>query len=107
MRTLRTLFAAFIAGALSLASPAQNAPTGNSTAQAGLQINVIVVPAVAPPHDRHRDHDKGRDDVAVSYNLGSQRDTLSVTEEVRPMLVNDGNSVARQEQVRITTVVAR
>jgi hypothetical protein len=108
MRTLRILCAAFSLVTLGLVSPAQDGQTNTSTAKSGLQINAIVVPAVAPPrHHRHRDRDRDRDDEAVTYNLDPQRERVSVTEEVRPMLVQEGSSVPRQEQVRIVTVVAR
>lgn len=107
MRTLRILCTAFVAVTLGLASPAQNARSNTSAAQAELHINVIVVPVVAPPHHKQRDRDGGRDDEAVTYNLNSPQEKLSVTEEVRPMLVHEGSSVARQEQVRIITVVAK
>jgi hypothetical protein len=108
MRTLRILCAAFSLVTLGLVSPAQDGQTNTGTAKSGLQINAIVVPAVAPPrHHRHRDRDRDRDDEAVTYNLDPQRERVSVTEEVRPMLVQEGSSVPRQEQVRIVTVVAR
>lgn len=108
MRTLRILCAAFVVVTLGLGSTAQDRQTNTSTAKSGLQINAIVVPAITlPHHHRHRDRDRDRDDEAVTYNLDSQRERLSVTEEVRPMLVQEGSSVPRQEQVRIITVVAR
>ena len=107
MRTLKIVCAAFAAVTLGLASPAQDGRT-NTAGQAGFRINVIVVPVVAPPrHHKHRDRDWGQDNEAVTYNLGPQQDKLSVTEEVRPMLVSVDNSVARQEQVRIITVVEK
>ncbi len=105
MRTLRILCAAFALVTLGLASPAQDGWINASTAKSGLQINAIVVPAIH--HHRHRDRDRDRDDDAVTYNMDPQRERLSVTEEVRPMLVQEGSSVPKQEQVRIITVVAR
>jgi hypothetical protein len=80
----------------------------SNTTQAELRIHVIVVPAVAL-HRHHKDQDKkeGRDEGAVVYDLQPQRKEFSVTEEVRPMLVDSGSSAARQEQVRIITVVAK
>jgi hypothetical protein len=108
MRTLRILCAAFVLVTLGSVSPAQDGQTNTSPAKSGLQINAIVVPAITlPHHHRHRDRDRDRDDEAVTYNLDSQREKLSVTEEVRSILVQDGSSVPRQEQVRIITVVAR
>lgn len=108
MRTLRIFCAAFALVTLCSGSPAQDGRTNTTTAQAGLQINAIVVPVVASPrHHRHRDRDRDRDDEAVIYILDPQPERLSVTEEVRPMLVQEGSSVARQEQVRMITVVAR
>jgi len=110
MRTLRILFAAFAVVSLGLAaSPAQTSPARNerqksNAAQAEMQIHVIVVPVVIPPrHDRDKDRNEG----AVSYNLTPREEKLSITEEVRPMLVNAVGDTARQEQVRIITVVTK
>jgi hypothetical protein len=99
MRTLKIVFAAFAVVTFGMASLAQNERPKRGVAQAELQINVIVVPVVIPPrHHRHRDRDEG----SVSYNLFPLEEKLSITEEVRAMQVN-----ARQEQVRITTVVTK
>lgn len=109
MRTLRIVFAAFAVvtlgmASLAQASSAQNERPKRGAAQAELQINVIVVPVVIPPrHHRHRDRDEG----SVSYNLTPLEEKLSITEELRTMLVNTGDNAARQEQVRITTVVMK
>jgi len=103
MRTLKILCAAFAATMPALPSSAQSAPAKSNPAQSEMHIRVKVVPVVAPP--RHHKH-KDRDEDAVIYDLNTQPETMSVTEEVRPMLVQkDGG--ARQEQVRITTVVAK
>jgi hypothetical protein len=76
----------------------------SSTAQAQLHINVIVVPVVIPPR-HHRD--RGRDEEAVSYNLATREERLSVTEEVRPMLVDVQGKGVQQQPVQLTTVVAK
>jgi hypothetical protein len=69
-----------------------------------MHISVMVVPVVIPPrHHKHKDHD---DDEDIVYNMSMRRETMSVTEEVRPMLVQAGDST-HLEQVRITTVVAK
>ena len=109
MRTLRTLCAVFALVALGLASPAQNWPDEQQhRASRAANQRDCSSRCRSARHHRHRDRDRGRDDDAVTYNLDPQREKLSVTEEVRPMLVHDGSgSVARQEQVRIITVVAR
>jgi len=74
-----------------------------------LHINVIVVPVLLPPHDhkRHdRDRDRDRGEDLVTYDLAPQRESLSITKEVRPMLIQtNGKSVERQ-LVQLTTVVA-
>jgi hypothetical protein len=67
-----------------------------------LQIKVVVVPAIPPHHHRQRD----RDDASISYNLSSYEENLSITEEVRSMLIDDGVA-SRPEKVRITTVVVK
>ena len=97
LRIACALFAAFLSVPLS----AQTARIHSSGAQANLRIDVNVVSAV-----HHRDHDKdedkdkdkdkdkdrGREDDAVSYNLNPRHEDLSVTEEMRPMLVDSGNA---------------
>lgn len=105
MRTLKILCAVLTAVALCRPSSAEDGRRNDGrrnrggAAQAELQINVVVVPIVAPPrHHRRRDRDEG----PVSYNLFPLEEKLSITEEVRTMQVN-----ARQEQVRITTVVTK
>jgi hypothetical protein len=108
MRTLATVFAAFAAILLSVPSSAQNSRSNGGSAQAELHINVIVVPVILPPHDhRHRDRDRGRDEDLISYNLSPQEERFSVTEEVRPMLVNSADSVAKEEPVRVVTVIVK
>jgi hypothetical protein len=61
-------------------------------------------------HHRGRDDDKDknkdRHDAAVSFNLNPRHEEFSVTEEMRPMLVDSGNSL-RQEQVRSITIVPK
>jgi len=110
MQALRIGFL-LLAASLSLPLSAQNTRIHSSGAQANLRIEVKVVPAVAVHHrdkDGDKDKDKDRDlkDDAVSYNLNPQREEFSVTEEMRPMLVDSGSAV-RQEQVRAITVVPK
>lgn len=100
---------ALLAASLSLPLSAQTARIHSNGAQANLRIDVKVVPAVAVHHrDNDDDKDKGKDedrkDGAVSYNLNPRHEEFSVTEEMRPMLVDSGNTV-RQEQVRSITIV--
>ncbi len=110
IRPLVTLCAAIALVAVGLPVSAQNAQIHSNTTQSELRIHVIVVPAVAL-HRHHKDKDKDkkedRDDGAVTYDLQPQREQYSVSEEVRPMLVDSGNNAARQEQVRIITVVPK
>jgi hypothetical protein len=90
---------------------AQNAQIHSNTTQAGLRIEAIVVPAVALHRHHHRDSDKDkdkdkdkdRDEAAVTYDLQLPHEEFSVTEEVRPMLVD----ATRHEQVRLITVVPK
>jgi hypothetical protein len=96
--------------AMGLPASAQNAQIHSNTTQSELRVHVIVVPAVAL-HHHHRDKDKDkkedRDEGAVTYDLQPQHEEFSVTEEVRPMLLDTGDNAARQEQVRIITVVPK
>jgi len=110
MRPLVTLCAAIAVAAISLPASAQNAQIHSNTTQAELRVHVIVVPAVAlhrHHRDKNKDKDKDPDEGSVTYDLQPQREEFSVTEEVRPMLVNFGDNTARQEQVRIITVVPK
>ena len=108
IRTLVTLCAAIALATMGLPLFAQNAQIHSNTSRAELRIEAIVVPAVAlHRHHRDNDKDKDRDEGAVTYDLQPQREEYSVTEEVRPMLVDFGNNAARQEQVRIITVVLK
>ena len=107
MQALRigcALFAAF----LSLPLSAQTTRLHDSGAEANLRIDVKVVPAVAVHHrDKDDDKGKGKDgdkDDAIFYNLNPRHEEFSVTEEMRPMLVDSGSTV-RQEQVRAITIV--
>ena len=104
IRTLVALCAAIALVALGLPVTAQNLRPRANDPHADLRIKVIVVPAIAR---HHKDKDKERDEGTVAYDLQPEREELSVTEEMRPMLVESGNSAARQEQVRIVTVVAK
>lgn len=100
---------ALLAASLSVPATAQTARIHSNGAQANLRIDVNVVPAVGGHHhdrDNDKDKDKNRKDDAVSYNLNPRHEEFSVTEEIRPMLVNSGNTV-RQEQVRSTTIVPK
>jgi hypothetical protein len=108
IRDLVTLCAAIALVAMGLPLYAQNAQIHSNTKQAELRIHAIVVPAVAlHRHHRDKDKDKDRDEAAITYDLQPQREDFSVTEEVRPMLIDFGNNAARQEQVRIITVVPK
>ena len=103
MRTLKfcAAFAMVLAG---LPLLAQNGRSNGSSAQAELHITAIVAPVIIPPrHDRHRDRDEG----IISYNLTPQEQKLSVTEEVRPMLVNVNGGAAQQQPVELTTIVVQ
>jgi hypothetical protein len=106
IQTLVTLCAAIALVAMGLPLSAQNANIHSNTTQADLRIHAIVVPAVAL-HRHHRDKDKDRDEGAVTYDLNPKPEEFSVSEEVRPMLVDSGNNAARQEQVHIITVVPK
>lgn len=104
MRTLKFFCAAFAIVTAGLPLSAQNGRTTSSSAQAELHITAIVVPVIIPPRrDRHREHDDG----LISYDLSSQEQKLSITEEVRPMLVNVDGRPAERQLVQQTTVVAR
>lgn len=100
---------ALFAALLSVPLSAQNARIHSSEAQPNLRIEVRVVPVVAVHHrdkDDQDDKDKNRKEDAISYNLNPGREGFSVTEELRPMLVESGNTV-RQQQVRAITIVPR
>jgi hypothetical protein len=103
MRTLKFFCAAFAIVATGLPTSAQNVRTNSSGAQAELHIRVIVAPVIFPPrHDKRKD----RDDGGVSYDL-TQEQHLSITEEVRQMLVNVDGKAADQQPVQLTTIVAK
>ncbi len=113
MQALR-IGCALLAAFLSVPSSAQNARIHSSGAQANLRIDVNVVPAVGVHHrDRDDDKDKDKDrnkdwkDDAVSYSLNPRHEEFSVTEEMRPMLVDSGNRTVQQEQVLTLTVVPK
>jgi len=104
MRTLKILCAALPIAMTAPLSSAQNTERKANPAQLEMHIRVKVVPVAMPPrHDKHKD----QDEESIIYNLSTHRETMSVTEEVRPMLVQEGGSIGRLEQVRITTVVAK
>ncbi|HEU4413277.1 MAG TPA: hypothetical protein VFT65_00735 [Candidatus Angelobacter sp.] len=105
MRTLIPLLSA--AFALTLFCRTASAHDGrphSESAQAQLHINVILVPAVQPPHHRER-HD--RDDAAVTYNLSPAADNYSVSEETRKMVIDANGSNPTRESVQVTTVVLK
>ncbi|MGB9123436.1 MAG: hypothetical protein WCE73_22665 [Candidatus Angelobacter sp.] len=90
---------------------AQTARIHSTGAHANLRIDVNVVPAVGVhdhDKDKDKDHDKDgrRNDAAVSYNLNPRHEEFSVTEEMRPMLVDSDNTI-QQEQVRAITIVPK
>jgi hypothetical protein len=108
IRPLVTLCAAIALVAMGLPLSAQNAQIHSNTTNAELRIHAIVVPTVAlHRHHRHKDKDKDRDEAAITYDLQPKPEEYSVTEELRPMLVDEGNDPARQEQVRVITVVPK
>ena len=104
---------ALLAASLSIPLSAQTARIHSNGAQANLRVDVQVVPAISIHHrdrDDDKDKDKGkegrREDDAVSYNLNPRHEEFTVTEEMRPMLVDSGNTI-RQEQVRAITIVPK
>ena len=104
MRTLKILCAALAIARPAPPSSAQNAERKNNPTQSEMHIRVRVVPVAMPPrHHKHKDHEEE----GIVYNLSTHQETMSVTEEVRPMLLQEDGSVARLEQVQITTVVAK
>jgi hypothetical protein len=103
---LVTLCAAIALVAMGLPLFAQNAQIHSNSTQSELRIHAIVVPAVAL-HHHHRETDKDSDEGAVTYDLQPKPEEFSVTEEVRPMLVDASDNTARHEQVRIITVVPK
>jgi len=114
MQALR-IGCAVLAASLSVPLSAQTVRIHSSGPQANLRIEVRVVPAVAVYHrdkddgedkDKGRDKDRGRKDAVVSYNLNPRHEEFSVTEELRSMVVESGNTV-RQEQVRAITIVPK
>lgn len=112
MRTLSALCATIALAATGLPLSAQNAQLHGNTTQAELRIHAIVVPAIAihrhhPNEEKDTDRNENRDDGAIIYDLQPQTEEFVVTEEVRPMLVDSGNIAARQERVRIITVVPK
>lgn len=98
---------ALLAASLSVPLSAQTARIHSNGAQANLRIEVTVVPAVrVHHHDKDKDKDGRRDNDAVSFNLNPRHEDFSVTEEMRTMQVDSGNTV-RQEQVRSITIVPK
>jgi hypothetical protein len=106
MQPLRILCALVAAFLLSSPLAAQSTPTRNTGPQANLHINVNVVRAVGV-HRHDKDKDRDKDDGTVSYNLMPRDEELSVTREVRPMLVEVQGIGAQKQPVNLTTVVAR
>ena len=84
----------------------QNTQVHGSGAQSSLQIKVNVV-RVLGLHRHHRDKDRDENEAIVSYDLKPRHEEFSVTEDVRPMLVDSGNDAARQEQVRTISIVLK
>lgn len=106
MQPLRIWCALVAAFLLSSPSAAQSTPTRNTGPQANLHINVNVVRAVGV-HRHNKDKDRDKDDGTVSYDLMPRDEELSVTGEVRPMLVEVQGIGAQKQPVNLTTVVAR
>ena len=111
MQALRIACVLFVAS-LSLPLSAQSARIQSNGQQANLRIGVKVVRAVAVHHrdkddeDKAEDKNRVRNDEAISYNLNPRQEEFAVTEEMRSMLVDSGNTI-RQEQVRAITIVPR
>jgi hypothetical protein len=110
MQALRIARVLFVAS-LSLPLFAQSARIQSNGQQANLRIGVKVVRAIAVHHrdkdeDKAKDKNRGRNDDAVFYNLNPGHEEFSVTEELRSMLVDSGNTI-RQEQVRAITIVPK
>jgi hypothetical protein len=105
MRLLnRLLCTAFIFTLLCTPAGAQKGRNHAGRVQAELHINVIIAPAVFPPHkDKDNGRDQDRDEAGVTYNLAASVEKFSVTEEMRSMLV-DG---LKHEQVQLTTIVMK
>jgi hypothetical protein len=106
MQSLRILCALVAAFLLSSPLAAQSTPTRNTGPQANLHINVNVVRAVGV-HRHNKDKDRDKDDGTVSYDLMPRDEELSVTREVRPMLVEVQGIGAQKQPVNLTTVLAR
>ena len=104
IRTLATLCAAVALVAMSLPVSAQNTQHRTSVPQAELRIKVIVIPAIGA---HRKDKDKDRDESMVTYDLQPRRAEFSVTEEVRPMLVEGQGKGSQMEPVHLTTVVMK
>ena len=94
---------AFSLAALGPTTAAEDGHRNGRTAQAELHIHVIVAPAIFPPHHKHHDGDRDHDEAAVRYRLFSSTEKLSISQEMRAMLV-DGT---KQAQVQLTTVVMK
>jgi hypothetical protein len=105
MRTLKLLPAALLLIMMGLPAFAQNSRPNRSAAQASLRISVNVVPAIIPER-HHKDKDKGREHDAVSYDLTRRDDELSISREVRSMLV-EVQGGTREQPVEMTTVVSQ
>jgi len=106
MQPLRILCALVAAFLLSSPLAAQSTLTCNTGPQANLHINVNVVRTVGI-HRHDKDKDRDKDDGTVSYDLMPRDEELSVTREVRPMLVEVQGVGAQKQPVNLTTVVAR
>jgi hypothetical protein len=102
------LFSTFLLAALlSLPLTAQDARTNRNGAQANLRISVNVVPAITPErHHKDNDRDKDRDHDAVSYDLTRRDEEVSISREVRSMLV-EVQGGAQEQPVEMTTVVSK
>ncbi len=109
MQPLRILCALVAAFLLSSPLAAQSTRTRNTGPQANLHINVNVVRTVGiHRHDKDdKDKDRDKDDGTVSYDLMPRDEELSITREVRPMLVEVQGIGAQKQPVNLTTVVAR
>lgn len=105
MQALRIGCVLFIA-LLSVPLFGQNARIHSSGAQANLRIEANVVPAIGP-HRHDKDRDRGRDENTVAYELMPSDEQLSISHEVRPILIEVQGSGLQNQPVQVTTVVMK
>lgn len=103
-----TIGCALFVTLLSIPLFGQNARIHSSGAQANLRIEANVVPAIGPHHhDKDKDRDRGRDENTVAYELLPSDEQLSISHEVRPILIEVQGSGLQNQPVQVTTVVMK